>query len=272
MSELRDAISNNNINEIIRQLEAGADPNISVTGAGTTPLMMASRRGFENIVRLLIDAGADVNITDRYGRNALEGTTNENIFRLLIESGSNIDNINIEGLTILMTSSIYCDDLNKVKILLEYGANINITNHDNQTALDIARQNYNDKIHMDINEGLRPGYRICLESIIELLERAENAQKTLITLDSFIKSEDKYDPSNSGTLVSEFYTVKDSQKMMKKILSYIDKYNKEAEGAEETKNRDGGRRKSTKRKRKSSKRKSTKRKRKSSKRKSSKRK
>jgi len=52
-------------------LKAGADPNVMTNGFGHTLLMEAAFEGFTGIGKLLLESGAEVNLVDKDGRNAL---------------------------------------------------------------------------------------------------------------------------------------------------------------------------------------------------------
>ena len=85
-------------------LARGADINahaiISTSGQGVdyTPLMWAVRRGWDDIVRFLIEKGADVNLADEKGITPLmtaatsgNGERFISIVRLLVEAGADPD-------------------------------------------------------------------------------------------------------------------------------------------------------------------------------------
>ena len=58
--------------EILRMLlDEGADANIQSTGDGATALMLAAGRGLSDAVELLLQAGADVNRSAKDGETAL---------------------------------------------------------------------------------------------------------------------------------------------------------------------------------------------------------
>ena len=63
--QLFDAILNNRISKIKRLLKQGADVN-AIT-RGDTPLLWAIAMGYYDIVKFLIDNGADVNAKDKTG-------------------------------------------------------------------------------------------------------------------------------------------------------------------------------------------------------------
>lgn len=52
-------------------IDAGADINMA-DPEGHTPLMIATICGYESTVKLLIDAGADVNLKDNHGLAAID--------------------------------------------------------------------------------------------------------------------------------------------------------------------------------------------------------
>ena len=80
--------------EIVKLLlENGADVN-SRTKDGDTALIVASKAGHTNVVKLLLERGADVNAKNRNGRMALMGATNQghlNVVKLLLERGADVN-------------------------------------------------------------------------------------------------------------------------------------------------------------------------------------
>ena len=69
-------------------LEHGADVNLTCAG-GFTALMMASVCGRPDMVRLLLQYGADVNVESSDGRTALSVATKPEVVSLLREYGAN---------------------------------------------------------------------------------------------------------------------------------------------------------------------------------------
>ena len=69
-------------------IEHGADPNTRASRSGFAPLHRASEHGRFEVVRLLIDHGANVEVQDKYGRtplNVASGDQREEILELLLE-------------------------------------------------------------------------------------------------------------------------------------------------------------------------------------------
>jgi len=103
-------------------------------------LISAAQKGDIDIVRILLDNGANINFKDNYGDTALmwasiEGHTD--IVQLLLDMGANLYLQNNHGTTaILLASSNGNTDV--VELLLDRGANPNIQNNNGNTALILA--------------------------------------------------------------------------------------------------------------------------------------
>jgi hypothetical protein len=129
--------------EVVRRLiDKGADVDAIKTKDGATALMWASQGGNLEIVRLLIEKGANVNAVKKEGATALMRAIQYNhleIARLLIEKGANVNAaMTYNGITVLMWASTY-GHLEIVRLLIEKGANVNAAMKGNrQTALMLA--------------------------------------------------------------------------------------------------------------------------------------
>ena len=105
-----------------------------------TPIILASRRGAEQVVADLIDAGVNLNHRNMDGTNALWAAVVPNSFAIagrLIANRIDIDNQNENGATVLM----YAASNGKtewVRYLLEKGADVTLKSLDDYTALDLA--------------------------------------------------------------------------------------------------------------------------------------
>lgn len=153
---------------------------------GKTSLMYATESGsFENVKRL-VENKAKVNIRDLKSKNALMyGITNFDIVKCLVNAGTNVNNKDINGLTVLMsvaingnkeifeflintnvkidardkngmTALMYAalfNHLEIVTILLKHGADINAKNYDGRYVLMFS--NCNDIIKYLIENGAK---------------------------------------------------------------------------------------------------------------------
>lgn len=103
-------------------------------------LLIASRDGNVDDVKLLLAKDVDVNVQDNFGNNMLMHASSgghTEIVDLLLKRGANINMQNNDGYTALMIALNY-NHLEIVKLLLAEGANLSIQNNYNDTALIIA--------------------------------------------------------------------------------------------------------------------------------------
>ena len=122
---------------------------------GITPLMYAVNYGSSEVVNLLLQGGASVNARDKEGFTALifagylfSISLNEevNIVKLLLAYGADVNAKSDElRLTPLMAASLYAQS-DLVKLLLQAGADVNARDKDGYTALTYLDQNSFKKI------------------------------------------------------------------------------------------------------------------------------
>lgn len=141
-----------NLDEVQQLIADGANVN-AVSSFGRTPLMSATAYGHINIVRFLLENGADINIKDTHnGWTALmfsTGFVNEEfeIAKLLIENGADVNETSTKhGATALMIACNKCH-YNIAKLLIETpNINLNIVSNGGLTALDYANQYCGERI------------------------------------------------------------------------------------------------------------------------------
>jgi ankyrin repeat protein len=155
------AATNGNAGILQALLKAGADPN-AASPEGETALMTAAKTGDRDSVAALLDYGADVAAREHWlGETALMWAAAENhpdVVESLVRYGADVNAqssrqefakfrfnlatmVNTElprgGLTALMLAARQ-DALDAAKVLIDMGANLNVTDPDGTSALVIA--------------------------------------------------------------------------------------------------------------------------------------
>lgn len=134
----------NDLTSVESLLKLGVTPNLWRGGDEKTPLILASQHGYENIVKMLLDAGADVNEKDIDDRTALILTSrpgNENIVKMLLAAGADVNAENKNKSSALLEAVGFRSE-NIIQELIISGADINAQNYDGNTALMLALQSY----------------------------------------------------------------------------------------------------------------------------------
>ena len=155
-------------------LEAKADPDRN------QPLMQALSHDRTEIAKMLINAGAKINIWDEQKRAPLHHAaihTSQEVATLLLDKGADIDlRDQANGFTPLHWA-IHYGRHQMVEYLLEKGANTEIKNNNGHTALQAARAGRNDVIIgmlAALEKPVRPGY--------DLPDTAETATETWLPM------------------------------------------------------------------------------------------
>ena len=156
-------------------LENGANPNPDGNASSKIPLVVAAHEGFNEIVKLLLAHGANLNYNEHMGCPALIWASSSNhletvqtllahgadihsreagdktlvhsaiendqaeMVNLLLQHGCDINAQDEDGCTALMYSVIY-QSLSTLRLLLDRGADASIQDNDGWTALDTARR------------------------------------------------------------------------------------------------------------------------------------
>jgi len=109
---------------------------------GSTPLLNAVRRGYESMVKLLLEKGAEANINDSNGLSAIHYAIRlENgisLCELLRQEGVNFQHQDNLGNTALHTAITYNLGIDKIQYLLDKGTNTNIRNKQGNTPLLVS--------------------------------------------------------------------------------------------------------------------------------------
>lgn len=111
---------------------------------GFTPLGLASYFGNEDGVRLLLLNGADPNVSSKNGYNVYPihsavAANYDMIAKMLLEAGADVNVVQMSGATPLH-SAAHNGNIDLLIVLLEAGANVNATTEDGKTAADKASE------------------------------------------------------------------------------------------------------------------------------------
>jgi len=124
--------------------------NSSLDENGRTPLFVATQKGQLEVVRLLLDAGANVDKADSDGWTPLQIASQKghlDIVRVLVEEGADKDKVDSWGRTPLSVAS-QNGHLEIVRLLVDAGADKDKANSWGSTPLDIAKkEGYTDIIN-----------------------------------------------------------------------------------------------------------------------------
>jgi ankyrin repeat protein len=134
------ACTNRNAAMIDSLLKAGADPNAALS-TGETPVMVCARTGNVETVKLLLAHGADPNVKEtQQGQTALMRAVAEKhpeVVRALIDRGADVRARSRGGFTALSFASQQ-GEVASARMLLAAGADVNATTPKNGTALVVA--------------------------------------------------------------------------------------------------------------------------------------
>jgi ankyrin repeat protein len=121
----------------------GCGEQASIWGLGRSPLLKAVETADTTAVRALLAKGGNPNEADELGWTALmiaSGKGYNEIIQLLLDKGAIVNYTTINGWTALMRAA-ETGQTNSVTMLLKYGANINAKNKTGMTSLMLAVEN-----------------------------------------------------------------------------------------------------------------------------------
>ncbi|MFK5948399.1 MAG: ankyrin repeat domain-containing protein [Methylococcales bacterium] len=131
------AVKNGRADIIDMLIKAGANVNLLEALTGKTPIFFATNY---EILKMLIDAGADVNAQDEHDHNTVihESEMPFDCMRLILNSGFNLNITNRMGWNVLHMHTAYRNSAN-IELIIEAGVDVRRKNNNDKTAIDLAK-------------------------------------------------------------------------------------------------------------------------------------
>lgn len=149
MTPLMKAVHKNDVARV-QALIVGAVDVDELDSEGNAPLVMAAYLGHADIVRLLLEAGADVGAVDpEMQATALHAAAyagRTEAARLLIEHGIDINRQGPKNGYTALHDAIWENNIDTAKVIIEAGANLTLKSHGGETPLDFARSKHRKEI------------------------------------------------------------------------------------------------------------------------------
>jgi uncharacterized protein len=149
MTALMQAVNKNDVAQVKKLIQQGV--NVSELDSNQdAPLVMAAYEGHTEIVKLLLEAGADVSAVDpgmkATALHAAAYAGRAAAARLLIEYHIELDKQGPYNGYTALHDAVWQNNIEVVKVLLEAGANLNIKSNSGQTPLEFAESRHHTEI------------------------------------------------------------------------------------------------------------------------------
>ncbi|KAJ5510384.1 hypothetical protein N7453_002487 [Penicillium expansum] len=121
-------------------LQNGADPNGNMQQLKISSLGIAAHQGYDDIVALLLQYGANIEVPDHMGHTPLHWAARNNYpdtVRLLLSHGAEIDAMGYDLSTPLLSAAMN-DQVSMAELLIKEGANVNARGQYGKTAIMLS--------------------------------------------------------------------------------------------------------------------------------------
>jgi len=184
--ELMSATRDGDISRVRNLVRAGAQVEMRDNANGT-PVLWAAREGHTEIVKFLLENGANPNVIEHGNKDMTPLLwaailNNLECVKVLLDHGADINAATTDGYTALMQAAINGTS-EVVSVLLDHGPDLRLRNSENQTALGVAESSKSKPGKVDVEPGQSWTDPIVIEKarkrhdeIIRLLESAGAAQ------------------------------------------------------------------------------------------------
>ncbi|NET73293.1 MAG: ankyrin repeat domain-containing protein [Sphaerospermopsis sp. SIO1G2] len=152
MTTLMKAVNKNDVSLVKKLIQEGVNINELDTNKDA-PLVIAAYKGYDKIVELLLEAGADVTAVDpgmkATALHAAAYAGRTEAAKLLIEYNIDINKQGPYNGYTALHDAIWQNNIDIVKLLLAANADLNIRSQDGKTPLDFAKsRNYQEIIKL----------------------------------------------------------------------------------------------------------------------------
>lgn len=183
-SDLIKAVENNQIAEVKRLLDAGANANAKLTEheRDTPVLLIAVQRSLIEIVRVLLDAGADVNAPSDWGAAPIQSASAmgyDDMVKILLNAGAdpNFKTLNNRGTALMEAMSNA--NTSTVGLLIRAGAIVEATLNDSDVRIRTVPTTTSGKTLGALNKGDK----------VRILGKSAQEERIGNMMDSWLKIE-----------------------------------------------------------------------------------
>lgn len=149
MTALMQAVKSNNAAQVKKLIDQGVDVS-ELDASQDAPLIMAAYKGYSEIVRLLLEAGADVTAVDpgmkATALHAASYAGHADAARLLIAHHIDINKQGPYNGYTALHDAIWQNNVETADVLIAAGADLSLKSHEGQTPLEFARANHRAQI------------------------------------------------------------------------------------------------------------------------------
>jgi uncharacterized protein len=149
MTTLMNAVKNNDV-AAVKQLIAQSVNVSELDASQDAPLVMAAYLGHVEIVRLLLEAGADVKAVDpgmkATALHAASYAGRTEAARLLIEHHIDINKQGPYNGYTALHDAIWQNNIETARVIIEAGANLDLKSNDGETPLQFAKSKHRSEI------------------------------------------------------------------------------------------------------------------------------
>jgi uncharacterized protein len=158
MTVLMNAVKNNDIALVRELINQGINVNESDVNKDA-PLIIAAYKGYTEIVKLLLKAGADVSVVDpgmkATALHAAAYAGNAEVAKLLIEYKIDVNKQGPYNGYTALHDAVWQNNIETAQILIEAGANLNMKSHTGETPLEFAKSRNHREIMALIEQKMR---------------------------------------------------------------------------------------------------------------------